>query len=347
MIPDFNTFEPIYIFSIAPAIIAGGLALASTLGTNIFNKMQQDDANELTRQNNQFNQEQYLDEKNYKRELQERMFEREDNAYQRTVDDIQKSGLSALAINGTNSAGDVVTQAQMPELNSITPFQAQNMDFGQLADIIGQADERQLEKDKFEYQKEKDLSDKEYRETQAKEQTRQFNAQLQHQVDSMTQQNNQFIKQHGLEESKQAKQSEFIDAQMKNMSKLAQLEESKAKNQAIIESYAKLGGECEFFTDREKFEVANAVFTSAEQEMMKEVTDILSGNTSESKQKAKNGSGGLNVSLPKKFLNTSAGLNGSYGTSESESVSKDLVSQANAVREKFYKSHKKPILWTN
>lgn len=331
------------------SLVAGGLSLASGLMTNMFNKKMQDEANEITMQNNKFQQEQYLDEKAYNRELQERIFNREDNAYQRTVDDIQKSGLSALAMNGTNNAGSVVSQAQMPELNSITPFQAQNLDFGQLADIIGRADERALERDKFEYQKKKDQSDKEFAESQAQEQTRQFNEGLQVEVNKMKQQGSQFIINHGLEATKQAKQAKFIDAQIDQMSKLSKLEDNKAKNQALVEAYQKLGGECEFFSDKEKFDVANATYITAEQEMLKECEEILQGNVSESKQKSKNIQGGLNVSMPKKlekFVGSAgAGVNGSYGDSESESYSKDLLAQVNAKKEKFYKSHKKPILW--
>lgn len=331
--------------------IAGGLGLASTLATNYFNKKQQDKANNVTQQNNAFSQEQYLDERNYNRELQERLFQREDNAYTRTKDDLLNAGYSPLAINGTNEAGNVVSQAQMPELSSINPFQAQNMDFGQLADILAQADSRQLERDKFEYQKKKDLSDKEFAESQAAEQTRQFNATLDQTVAQMKQQGSQFIISHGLEATKQAKQSKFIDAQIEQISQLSKLENNKAKNQAVIEAYGKLGGQCEFFTDKNKYEVANTTFMIAENAMLKECEEILAGNTSESKQKSKNVSGGLNFGLPKKVEklvgNAQFGANGQYGDSESESYAKDLVAQVNAKKETFYKSHKKPILWEN
>lgn len=331
------------------SLIAGGLGLASGLMTNMFNKKMQDDANEITLQNNKFQQEQYLDEKAYNRELQERIFNREDNAYQRTVDDIQKSGLSALAMNGTNNAGSVVSQAQMPELNSITPFQAQNLDFGQLADIIGRADERALERDKFEYQKKKDQSDKEFAESQAQEQTRQFNESLQADINKMKQQGSQFIIQHGLEATKQAKQAKLIDAQIDQISKLSKLEDNKAKNQALVEAYQRLGGECDFYSDKEKFDVANATYIMQEQQMLQECEEILKGNVSESNQKSKNASGGLNLGLPTKVEkllgNASVGAQGSYGDSESNSYTKDLLSQVNAKKEKFYKSHKKPIYW--
>lgn len=323
------------------SLIAGGLGLASGLITNIFNKKMQDDANEITMQNNKFQQEQYLDEKAYNRELQERLFNREDNAYQRTVDDIQKSGLSALAMNGTNDAGSIVSQAQMPELNSITPFQAQNLDFGQLADIIGQADQRQLERDKFEYQKKKDQSDKEFAESQAQEQTRQFNEGLQVEVNKMKQQGSQFIIQHGLEATKQAKDAKLIDAQIDQIAKLSKLEDNKAKNEELVKAYQKLGGECEFFSDKEKFDVANAQYIIQEQEMLAECEEILKGNISESKQKGKAISGSVDV--PIKIAKV--GASGAYSDNESESYSKDLLSQVNAKKEKFYKSVKKPIYW--
>lgn len=49
----------------------------------------------------------------YQKDLQQQIFAREDNAYQRTVADMKAAGISPLAMSGTNGAGDVVnTEAQ-------------------------------------------------------------------------------------------------------------------------------------------------------------------------------------------------------------------------------------------
>lgn len=44
----------------------------------------------------------------YDMDLQQQIFQREDTAYQRTVDDMRKAGVSPLAMQGTNGAGEAV-----------------------------------------------------------------------------------------------------------------------------------------------------------------------------------------------------------------------------------------------
>ena len=56
-----------------------------------------------------WNKEQYIENRDYTRALQQTMFDREDTAYQRAVDDAQSAGLSPLAITGGSSAGAVVS----------------------------------------------------------------------------------------------------------------------------------------------------------------------------------------------------------------------------------------------
>lgn len=57
----------------------------------------------------------------YQKALQQQIFDREDSAYQRTVQDMRAAGMSPLALQGTNSAGEAI---QVGALNN--QFQAQS-----------------------------------------------------------------------------------------------------------------------------------------------------------------------------------------------------------------------------
>lgn len=57
----------------------------------------------------EWNKEQYIENRDYTRALQQTVFDREDTAYQRAVDDARSAGLSPLAITGGSSAGAVVS----------------------------------------------------------------------------------------------------------------------------------------------------------------------------------------------------------------------------------------------
>lgn len=90
--------------------------------TNIVNK-------DIADQNLQFQREN-LD---YQKALQERIFDREDTSYQRTVNDMRQAGLNPLAMNGTNGAGEAI--ATTPLHND---FQMQDKGTGTvISDLIG------------------------------------------------------------------------------------------------------------------------------------------------------------------------------------------------------------------
>lgn len=57
----------------------------------------------------------------YQKALQERIFQREDTAYQRTAQDMVKAGLNPLSMQGTDNAGSAVS---MPDLTSGTPAES-------------------------------------------------------------------------------------------------------------------------------------------------------------------------------------------------------------------------------
>lgn len=51
----------------------------------------------------------------YQKALQERIFDREDTSYQRTVNDMRQAGLNPLAMNGTNSSGEAIATSPLQQ----------------------------------------------------------------------------------------------------------------------------------------------------------------------------------------------------------------------------------------
>lgn len=104
---------------------------------------------QIDQENLQFQQEVF----NYQQELQQEIFDREDNAYQRTVNDMRAAGLSPLAMNGTNNAGEAI--AVSPSEHTADPAMASNMLFGMINSVLGiqkqkaDIDYMQAEKDKI------------------------------------------------------------------------------------------------------------------------------------------------------------------------------------------------------
>lgn len=78
-------------------------------------RQQMDEQSEL----NQFQMNEYLDKKDYDRALQERIFEREDTAMQRGLEDYIEAGFSPLSALGQSAnAGSVVSTSSAPSLNA-------------------------------------------------------------------------------------------------------------------------------------------------------------------------------------------------------------------------------------
>ena len=97
-----------------------GLSAFST-GYNIFSNERAYRAN---RSDIAWEREQYINNRDYNRALQQQIFEREDTAIQRAVQDAGKAGLSPLSVAGGNGAGSgaIVGMTQAPSASS-APFQ--------------------------------------------------------------------------------------------------------------------------------------------------------------------------------------------------------------------------------
>lgn len=79
------------------------------IGYNIYNNERNHQANERNYETNRedtlWEHEQYIENRDYNRALQQQIFEREDTAIQRAVQDAGKAGLSPLSVSGGNGAG--------------------------------------------------------------------------------------------------------------------------------------------------------------------------------------------------------------------------------------------------
>lgn len=98
--------------------ISGATNIAGSLGNLIFgakNSQIQQDTYALNRANIEWQQRQYLENRDYQRALQQTIFDREDTAYQRAVEDATSAGFSPLAALGnTANAGSVVSSSEAP-----------------------------------------------------------------------------------------------------------------------------------------------------------------------------------------------------------------------------------------
>lgn len=102
------------------AIGAGLSAVASSpavggVVSGLFGLKQQDMANKAVDTTNDTNLQIANQNLNFQREnldyqkaLQQQIFQREDSSYQRTVNDMRQAGISPLAMNGTNGAGEAI-----------------------------------------------------------------------------------------------------------------------------------------------------------------------------------------------------------------------------------------------
>lgn len=94
--------------------------VAGSIVSGLFGLKQQDKANQAVNDTNNTNmqiaqqnlafQRENLD---YQKSLQQKIFDREDSAYQRTVNDMRQAGISPLAMNGTNGAGEAIATSPL------------------------------------------------------------------------------------------------------------------------------------------------------------------------------------------------------------------------------------------
>lgn len=118
--------------------ISGATNIAGSLGSLIFgakNSQIQQDTYALNKANIEWQQRQYLENRDYQRALQQTIFDREDTAYQRAVEDATSAGFSPLAALGnTANAGAVVSSSEAPAGQLQAPQLAMGDAFRHLSD---------------------------------------------------------------------------------------------------------------------------------------------------------------------------------------------------------------------
>lgn len=224
------------------ALGSAGLGLISQHMTNKANQQRQNEANQLTKENLEWQKQQYFDQKSYNEALQNKLFEREDSSYERTKDDLLKAGYSPLAINGTNDAGTVVGQPSVPELPNINPFQANSLNFGQFADILGQAQNRKIQERALDIQEEKNLSDKEQRKMELQEKVREFDNQSAETFRQFNEKMAEQIREFDKTDSKKAEQLKIEKGKLDNLNSALELNDSKFKVEQIQNTMEGLTG---------------------------------------------------------------------------------------------------------
>lgn len=117
---------PLILGGLAGSLISGGMSLISgSMASNAQQDIADKDfelqqlALEEQRELNNFQMREYLNKKDYDRALQERIFEREDTALQRSLQDFTEAGFSPLsALGQTANAGAIVSTPSAPSLNA-------------------------------------------------------------------------------------------------------------------------------------------------------------------------------------------------------------------------------------
>lgn len=120
-----------------PALIGAGVAAGSAI-YNAFNSNR--------------NYQNQLNLQRYNEALQQQIFAREDTAYQRTVKDMRAAGLSPLAMNGTNGAGEVIAQNAPQRENP--DFSTTVSSLFSVADMMNEFKSRQLQNENMKLQNE-------------------------------------------------------------------------------------------------------------------------------------------------------------------------------------------------
>ena len=183
---------------------------------------------------NQQNMDIFNKQMDYTKAVQQQQYEREDSSYQRTVADLQASGLSPLAMSGTNGAGSVVAQPSAPDLSYATqqaarvqPFRADTpqFDMGSMADVALKSRELDLQEAKITNEKERSNLDRQERHD---EQVKSL-AQNQQQFEATLAQNK------SIQDSKLAQDAQQFNASLAETVRSNSVDETQASQKIMLE----------------------------------------------------------------------------------------------------------------
>lgn len=121
-----------------PSVVGGLFDSRNTDKTNQANKDINADVNasneRIANQNLEFQRENL----EYQKALQQQIFEREDTAYERTVQDMRNAGLSPLSMQSTNGAGEAIATNALHNDFQAQGYQAQKANTGEIvANALG------------------------------------------------------------------------------------------------------------------------------------------------------------------------------------------------------------------
>lgn len=94
------------------SVVGDVLNFVPGLAGMVYDIYSNEDSKNYARERDRLADERYLEERDYNRALQQTIFDREDSAFQRAVQDADKAGLNALAVSGGANSGAVVSSAQ-------------------------------------------------------------------------------------------------------------------------------------------------------------------------------------------------------------------------------------------
>lgn len=340
--------------------VTGLLGVGSNILSNIFGYKAQSEANQYARENNEWTKQQYQQQLDFSRSAFERQqalaehqqawaeqsqtasWEREDSNYQRTKADLEKAGYSPLAINGTNDAGSIASSSSqpsipsqgIPELEGINPFQMQNIGLGQLADIIGQAEERQIKRESNKINEAHYLSEEKQKEkdrTLRREMFEETSSQNQQKIDNQAK---QFQENLDFMEKKLGKeQAQKVNELNQKIKEFASLEKYRNDKQAFDEAYQIMSDLTEnhghMKTDFSSYdEYLNYKTWWFEQIAQKQEAINKACQKTESYSETKQGDGGVSVSAFGTGASAKAG--GSYSWSEKRNPVEGAKAEFNA-----------------
>lgn len=329
--------------AIGGALITGASGLIGS-AINYYNQKQTNEANSknvdktnytnmaIAQANNAAEMDMFDQQMDYTKALQQQQFDREDNAYQRTVKDLQASGLSPLAMNGTDSAGQVVAQPSAPQLESARaqPFLADSPQFDMASIIDNVLKNRELDLEEAKIGNEKikaDLDRKERSDENTQIITAQM-ARLDKQIES-----NEYIA-----NTKVNKDIEMFNAQITETIRSHTVDELNANQKILLERVKGLtNGKSTAYKIYDNKDEYDANYKSWVQQYSRAIDEIYLTPSKKSESTSSSGEGRIGA----------FSINASGGGSSGHSSSEDITARQDEQMAQWFDEHPVPIYYPN
>lgn len=329
--------------SLGDTLITSGAGLINS-AINFFNQKQTNKANSenvdktnstnmsIAQANNAAQMDMFNQQMDYTKALQQQQFDREDNSYQRTVKDLQASGLSPLAMNGTDSAGQVVAQPSAPQLESARaqPFLADTPQFDMASIVDNVLKNRELDLEEAKIGNEKIKADLDRKE-RADENTQIINAQMERLNKQLT--SNEYIA-----NTKVNKDIEMFNAQISETVRSHTVDEQNANQKILLERAKGLtNGKSTAYKIYDNKDEYDVNYKSWVQQYSRAIDEIYL--TPSKKSESETSSGGARLGA----FSINASGDGSSGHSSSE----DITARQDEKMAQWFDAHPVPIYYPN